>query len=345
VPIFLDLKRNLFPYGSQDTLATITGLGYVLLLFETGVKMDFTLIRRTGIKGWTISLLGLVTPMLIGFCFFDWDPIHIHVSNEEYTERGIILVGHNTTSFAVIVSLLKDLKLLNSELGRLALSVALVGEILSNIFITVTATLLDPDHYISPVLRLGCLFAITVFILLIYRPAMFWIVEHTPEGKEVKDIYVNVVIGTLFCLCWLSGELEKGPVFLPFILGLATPEGPPLGSTLIKRVHLLGIKLFLPINMTTSTMKVEYGFWRSSYSGSTLETALFVLFTGYFVKMLACFLSSLVFNMPLKDGISLALLLNCKGVVEVNKYCTALDRNVSTKISPLHHTHFLAKKI
>jgi Kef-type K+ transport system membrane component KefB len=87
--------------------------------------------------------------------------------------------------------------------------------------------------------------------------------------------------------------------------------------------------------MTTTTMKVEYGFWNKS-SASTFDIFLYVFFIGYFAKMVACFICSLSFNIPPKDAISLSLLLNCKGVVEVTMYATALDRNVSTKI-PLHH--------
>ena len=331
VPVFEDYKRMIFPYGSQDTLSTITGLGYVFFLFETGVKMDFNMIMRTGKQGWVISLIGLVTPMLV-LLFAENLGLIMGGFRVDSLESGIIMIGHSTTSFAVIAALLNDLKLLNSELGRLSLSVALVSDVLSNILITVTSSLVISDSVYSLVVRLGCLFGLVFFILFIYRPAMFWIVEHTPEGKEVKDIYINIIIGILLCLCWVSGELERGPVFLPFIFGLATPEGPPLGSTLIKRVHLIGIKLFFTIYMATCTMRLEYGFWNSTPT-STLDVVISVFFVGYFFKMVACYLSSLLFNMPLKDGIALALILNCKGVVEVNMFSTALDRNdISLKL-------------
>jgi Kef-type K+ transport system membrane component KefB len=333
VPVFKDYKRKLFPYGSQDTLASITALGYVFFLFETGIKMDFHTIMKTGKKAWVITFFGLVAPIITGFVTRNVRAMNAF--NNSPLEANIVMIGHNTTSFAVIVALLNDLKLLNSELGRLALSVSLIGDLLSNIVVTLSSTLVSLNSHISFGMRLGSLIGIAIFVLFIYRPAMLWIVQHTPEGKEVKDIYVNIVIGILFGLCWFSGYLERGPVFLPFIFGLATPEGPPLGSTLIKRIHLLGIKLFLPIFMTTTTMKVEYGFWNKS-SASTFDIFLYVFFIGYFAKMVACFICSLSFNIPPKDAISLSLLLNCKGVVEVTMYATALDRNVSTKI-PLHH--------
>ncbi|KAL5074992.1 hypothetical protein RYX36_013976, partial [Vicia faba] len=284
VPVLEEYKRMVFPYGSQDTLATITTLGYVFFLFETGIKMDFNMIVNTGRKGWVIFFFELIAPMVIGFV-----TRHLTIRNNfenSSLEGDIVMVGHNTTSFAVIVSLLNDLKLLNSELGRLALSVALVGDIFSNVFVTISSTMVNTNHYIPVTMRLG-------YLHFVYLPSC-----------HVLDC----------------------PIFLPFIFGLATPAGPLMGSTLIKRVHLLGIKLFLPIFMTTSTMKMEYGFWNLN-SSSTLDITMFVFFSGYFVKMVAFYLPSVFFKMPLKDGISLSLLLNCKGVVEVTMYSTALDRN------------------
>ena len=57
----------LFPYGSQDTLATIASLGHVLFVFENGVKMDFSITTRIGKKEWVIALVGLLLPLLIGY--------------------------------------------------------------------------------------------------------------------------------------------------------------------------------------------------------------------------------------------------------------------------------------
>ncbi|CAI8599031.1 unnamed protein product [Vicia faba] len=220
VPVLEEYKRIVFPYGSQDTLATITALGYVFFLFETGIKIYFNMIVNTGRKGWVISFFGLIAPMVIGFA-----TRHLTIRNNfenSSLEGDIVIVGHNTTSFAMIVSLLNDLKLLNSELGRLALFVALVGDIFSKKIVTISSTMVNTNHYIPVTMRLGYLFGMVIFILFIYRPVMFWIVEHTPEGKEVKDIYINIVIGTLFLLCWISGQIERGPVFFPFIFGLTT---------------------------------------------------------------------------------------------------------------------------
>ncbi|KAJ1417839.1 Sodium/solute symporter superfamily [Sesbania bispinosa] len=284
------------------------------------------MILRTGKKGWAMAIFGLMTPLLIGFASQHTFPAFLKTALEENVNQArIIMIVHNTTSFAMIASVLNDLKLLNTELGRLALSSALVGDILSSILITISSGLINEHNLIKVGLRLVSLCVLVMVIMFVYRPAMFKVIDNTPEGKDVDDIYVHFIIGILFSLVWFSLPLERGSMALPFLFGLATPEGPPLGSTLIKRTHLLGTKLLLPIFLTTCAMKVEADFLKLSSSAFLIAT--FIVLLGHGIKMVACLVSSLLFNMPLKDGLALAFLFNFKGAVEVVMYSTALDRS------------------
>ncbi|RDX76192.1 Cation/H(+) antiporter 4, partial [Mucuna pruriens] len=320
-------KMMLFPYGSQDTLATITSLGYVLFVFENGVKMDFSMITRTGKKIWVIALVGLALPLLV--CYPTLDNLSTALTQSiGDTNRSVVvmLVTQNITSFAVISSILNDLQILNSELGRLTLSCALVGDILSNILIFST-TVFGEEHNIKILsINLVSLFVLIIIIFFIYRPIMFWVIEHTPERQEVKDIYINIIIGILFTLGWCSMLLKQEFILLPFIFGLATPEGPPLGSSLVKRIHVFGIEFLLPIFLTTCAMKINFGLLE--FSSFTIIATTFVVLYGHLLKMIAYVASSrYLINLPLRDAVSFALLLNCKGVVEVSMYSSALDKN------------------
>ncbi|GAU32894.1 hypothetical protein TSUD_393150 [Trifolium subterraneum] len=146
--------------------------------------MDFSMITRTGNKAWTISTVGLVIPLALGFI-----PLIINPERIERIEKSnghgifVALVTHSTSSFAVIASLLSELQIQNSEIGRLALSSALVGDILR---ITITTNIV-------------------------------------------------VVMGVL------SVKIDQEFVLGAFILGLSVPEGPPLGSALVKKLQFFGV--------------------------------------------------------------------------------------------------------
>ncbi|XP_014524054.1 cation/H(+) antiporter 3-like [Vigna radiata var. radiata] len=324
-------KTMLFPYGSQDTLATIASLGYMLFVFENGVKMDFSMITRTGRQGWIIAIVGLLFPLVIGYSSVE------RIS--KLTSQGtivhstvVILMTQNMTSFTVIASVLNDLQILNSELGRLALSSALVGDTLSNILVIASAAF-DTRKVNANSIDLVLLFAIIIIIFFVYRPAMFLVIEHTPESQEVKDIYINVIIGVLFVLGWCSMLFNIEFILLPFLYGLATPDGPPLGSSLVKRVHTFGLEFLMPIFVTTCAMKMNYSL--VEFTSPIFIGTVLMIVIGHLMKLISYLASALFFKLSLKDALSLALLLDCKGVVEVAMYSSALDKR---DIQPIRYT-------
>ncbi|KAK7385440.1 hypothetical protein VNO78_31160 [Psophocarpus tetragonolobus] len=324
--IWVEYKIALFPYGSQDTLATIASLGYLLFVFENGVKSDFHMIARVGKKVWLIALVGLLLPLLIGSTHLpDLSKALNYGVDDKNHSAVVVLLTQNTTSFSVIASVLNELKILNSELGRLTLACALVGDILSNL-LTFSAASLDIYQQKGGVDINSVFFIVLVIIIFfVYRPITMRLIERTPERQEVEDIYINIIIGILFVLGWCSMPLKQEFIILPFLFGLATPAGPPLGSSLVKRIHVFGIEFLLPIFITTSAMNINLGLLK--FSSFTTFVTLEVVFLSHLTRMVAYTALSLLFKIPLRDAISLAFLLNCKGVVEVAMYGSALEKH------------------
>ncbi|XP_027368414.1 cation/H(+) antiporter 3-like [Abrus precatorius] len=278
--------------------------------------MDFNMIRKSGKMGWIIALLGLAIPLVI--CDTSRHYFVASYLQASYNDGGqetlVILITQNITSFAVIASILNDLQILNSELGRLTMSCALVSDMLGYTLVLISSILDKHSDIGTRGIRMGFLFALVIIIFFVYRPAMFWVIDQTSEKQEVKDIYLNMIIGALFTLGWFSVILKQEIILLPFIFGLATPEGPPLGSSLVKRIHVFGTEFLLPIFLTTCAMKANL--YSLDFSSAAVRVAIFIALLGYLAKMLTCFASSLYFKLPVRDALALALLLNSKGVVE-----------------------------
>ncbi|KAK7255597.1 hypothetical protein RIF29_29010 [Crotalaria pallida] len=113
----LNYKNVLFPIGSHDILETIGSIGFAFFMFLTGVEIDFSVIKRTGVKPWIIALIGLVTPPAI--CLQ-------RLKYRRDNEFIYVVLTQTSLSTAVVASLLKELQITNSELGRLALSSVLM---------------------------------------------------------------------------------------------------------------------------------------------------------------------------------------------------------------------------
>ncbi|TKY57112.1 Cation/H(+) antiporter 4 [Spatholobus suberectus] len=323
------MKNMLFPYGSEDLLNLISGVGYAFFLFLTGVQMDFSMITRTGKKAWTIALSSLMIPSVVGLivCYKFMGHWQRTLGEFDGGKLPVIVLGHSGCSFPVIASLLSDLEILNSELGRLALSAALVMDVITAIATGLGTAIMSSlrtdshDHDLSkgPELALYTAIKFVTFVTLvaiIARPAMRRIVRNTPEGRPVKKAYTYVVI-LMTLLAGLLGifgnQTVLGGVLL---LGLLVPEGPPLGSELIKQMELFSTWFLLPIFVTCCAMKVDIS---THLNGTLVLVVATVIVVVHLLKMLITIGICRYCHMPKTDGLCLALMLSCKGVVD---FCT-----------------------
>jgi len=237
---------KLFPYGTHDVISTTSSLGMVLFVFINGVQMDFSLITRTGKKAWIISIIGLFVPLCVLFLPLLTLPGRIEAIQKIHGDGGIMvaMLSHTLSQFATIVSLLSELQIQNSEVGRLSLSSPLVCDILTTIISANFIALHTSFDWIAVFKNMILLYILIALIPLVCKPIMFWIIQHTPEGRLVKDSYIYVIISMVFVLGILSVKINQLFGLGAFILGLSVPEGPPLGSALVKKLQFFGTILF-----------------------------------------------------------------------------------------------------
>ncbi|RYR35499.1 hypothetical protein HN51_030763 [Arachis hypogaea] len=319
-----DLMAKLFPFGSHDVISTISSIGFVLFIFINGVEMDFSMITRTGKKAWTLATIGLVLPTMIGYPLLQYILTKKPDLNSMRTDLMVSSALHNLVSFAVIYKTLNGLQMQNSELGRLALSTALSSDILSTTMACVIKAAMANGTK-AKMLNSFYLIAFVTLIPLVFRPIMFWVIKNTPEGRPVSNGVVYLIILMVFGLGWISININQDFLLGAFILGLAVPEGPPLGSTLVKKLRFFGNWFFLPIFVATCTMKANFSF--NHRPNVVIATSLVALLT-HVVKTLAIFLPALWCKLPVSDALSLALILNSKGEMEVGLSSSQFDNKM-----------------
>ncbi|KDP45758.1 hypothetical protein JCGZ_17365 [Jatropha curcas] len=317
-------KETVFTIESQDILGTIASLGYTLFIFLCGVKMDLSMISKTGRKACGIGFLSVTVPLVLGLGIevaLEKSWLGKDLPDKLYIVTSVLCA----TPFAVVATLLSDLEILNSELGRLGLSAAMIGE-MGTVGLFTLATLITVVKVISVGMAFRTLVSILAYVILaifIIRPAMFWIVRQTPKGRPVKDIYIIMIVIMFFVSGILSNSFGQQIYFGPFILGLAVPDGPPLGSAVVEKLDCIVSGIFLPLFVTTSAMRAKFGSLTMNKNLLTVEAIL--IFVTLIAKILSCLAASVYCKMPLNDSFALALIMSCKGIVELATYNTLRD--------------------
>ncbi|XP_039008508.1 cation/H(+) antiporter 3-like [Hibiscus syriacus] len=215
-------------------------------------------------------------------------------------ERLVGTITESVTYFSVAAWLLGELKIINSELGRLALSATAVSD-LSNLVLCEFFSLVR-CWVVSPSLAVGRAGSTIFFLVLLFgvvRPWMFWVIRTTPEGWPVEEVYIMIIVMLALASGMFTHWLDHTPLPGAFLIGLAVPDGPPLGSTLVEKFDCLANGIFLVIYVTTSAMRVHPKKMLADPSAVKF-TCVFVIAT-FFAKFTSCFVASCWSRIPLRD--------------------------------------------
>ncbi|XWS56786.1 hypothetical protein CRYUN_Cryun09bG0115500 [Craigia yunnanensis] len=322
---FPTISDILFPQQSVKILSTLTRFGYLFFMFLIGVKMDVSLITKSGKREWTIGSIVLIFPLLITGNIAKYisekvDNIDRHSQEWVALVSGVLML----TSFPVVACLLMHLKIINSELGHLALSSALISDLISLIIVNSRAymELCKLASFRVAMKSMILCFALVMFVIKILHPMMYWIIRRTPEGKPVKDAYIFFLVITLLLVAIVGDNVGLQYMYGPFILGLAVPTGPPLASILIEKLDTIVTGWMLPLMSTYCGYKSNL--WELNRRPPTF--IIFIITVGFLLKTTCGFIPAICFKMPCKDAAALALMLTAKGIIELGTFATNADK-------------------
>ncbi|XP_057487726.1 cation/H(+) antiporter 15-like [Actinidia eriantha] len=297
-------------------LDTLSVFGFTLFIFLIGVKMDPSMVLRSGKKALAIGILGFFIPYgLATFVSFLLEHF-LSLDDELSSVLPTIIAMQSMTAFPVIACFLDELKILNSEIGRLASSSSIICDICHWTIISVKYTLRLAMAK-SLKLSLGSLMSAAVYVVVIVfgvRPAALWVIRRTPEGRPVKEIYIFGVLVAVMC-CGLIGEVfGLGSILATLAFGLVIPDGPPLGAALVEKLDCFVSVLLMPLFFTICGLQMDVFAIGNLKNVGVIQLLVLVAFIG---KIMGTMLPPLFCRMPLRDAFSFALIMNSKGIVEL----------------------------
>ncbi|CAI9272206.1 unnamed protein product [Lactuca saligna] len=321
---FSIFANAIFPLRSVMILETMANIGLLYFLFLVGVEMDMAVIRRTGRKAILIAVAGMILPFLIGISF----SFLLHQGTQFVKQGTFILflgVALSVTAFPVLARILAELKLINTELGRIAMSSALINDMCAWILLAVAIALAENERVnlttVWVILSSAGFILVCIFVV---RPLIFWVIQKTPEGESVSEFYICLILTGVMISGFITDAIGTHSVFGAFIFGLVIPNG-PLGVTLIERLEDFVSGLLLPLFFALSGLKTSIGAINGADTWGILALVIILACAG---KVAGTLLVALLYQMPFYDGVTLGLLMNTKGLVEMIVLNVGKDQKV-----------------
>lgn len=337
--------RNIKPEAAQFLMSNLGVMGFMFFVFIYGVKMDPSLLRKSGKMHISIALISITIPtivvFIIGLCFRKMMDKELG----SVSSIGVLSGYLGITAFHVLYHILKELNLLNSDVGRFALATALISDTFGILSILIFEASKQGETKTENALwYLISIVVIFTVLLGCFRPVMIWINHKTPEGQQVDQSLVIALLLGVFVMAFITDMFGIAIVNGPLWLGLAIPDGPGLGATLVQKSETIMNEFLMPFSFILIGQHTDI-FALASFDWKNLKPLFLMVLTGYLLKFFVTWVASMYWRMPFRDGLTFSLIMSLRGQIEYILFVHLMDKKVSNLQLHFVHTFYAVSHI
>uniref|UniRef100_A0A7N2M7T2 Cation/H+ exchanger domain-containing protein n=1 Tax=Quercus lobata TaxID=97700 RepID=A0A7N2M7T2_QUELO len=314
--------HRIFPAWSAPILESVASIGLLFFLFLVGLELNLSSIRRGSKRAVGIALAGISLPFIcgIGIAFV----LRKTIDGADKVGYGQFLVfmgvALSITAFPVLARILAELKLLTTQLGEIAMAAAALNDVAAWILLALAVALADGNTggHKNPLVSVWVLLsgaAFVTFMFVIMRPAMKWVASRcVPQQDAVDEAYICLTLAGVLVSGFVTDLIGIHSIFGAFVFGLAIPKGGNFAGILIERIEDFVAGLLLPLYFAASGLKTDVAKIRGAEAWGLLALVISTACAG---KILGTFAVAMMFMIPVRESLTLGVLMNTKGLVEL----------------------------
>ncbi|XP_010528361.1 PREDICTED: cation/H(+) antiporter 20-like [Tarenaya hassleriana] len=332
-----EFLKLVFPPWSTPILESVASIGLLFFLFLVGLELDLAVLRRSGRKAFTIAVAGISLPFVFGAAISlllrrtAVNNPHHHHETVGYGQFLVFMgVALSITAFPVLARILAELKLLTTHMGQTAMAAAAFNDVAAWILLALAVALpghgggssSDQIHHKgtgSPLISIWVLLSgmgFVMFMMFVVRPAMKWVarVSSSEQDGSIHEACICLTLAGVMVSGFITDVIGLHSIFGAFVFGLTIPKGGSFSERLIERIEDFVSVLLLPLYFASSGLKTDVAKIRGAEAWGILALVIATACAG---KILGTFLTAMMCTIPARESLTLGVLMNTKGLVEL----------------------------
>jgi Kef-type K+ transport system membrane component KefB len=299
----------------MSILYAASQVGLVLYMFLIGVEFDINLIRQRVRSAVSVSLAGVVTPLVLGSLlalYLVGQPGFF--SKQVISWEAMLFMGAAiaVTAFPMLARIIFERGLSGTSLGTLALASGSSDDALSWCILAIVVAVFKQNALIALLAVVGgglyALLVLTVGRRLLGRLGTLAARRETISGAMLAFVLMLVM------LCgWLTDTIGIYAIFGGFILGVAMPRG-FFAKRLLAMLEPIVTNFLLPLFFVYSGLNTRIGLVNSWFLWGI---ALLVLLIAMLGKGVACWAAARLNGESNRESLAIGALMNARGLMEL----------------------------
>jgi Kef-type K+ transport system membrane component KefB len=318
----------LFPKDGMGPLYFLSQIGLVLFMFQVGSELDVHEVRRMGRAVVLTSNISVLVPFLAGAALA-WF-LHPKLSNDSVPASTFAIflgTAMSITAFPVLARILAERNMLQSKVGSIAIACAAVDDLTAWCLLAFLMIKVHAGSGAPLAFTLGGVAVYLLIMLGLIRPLLARIPELS--GAVVSADTLALVLLFAFLSAWATDRLGVHALFGAFLAGVILPKSSHLASSLVQRLETVNSVLLLPLFFAFTGLRTSV---RLLSGGTLWAYCALIIVVAVFGKLSGSVISVRSAGMSWREALSIGVLLNTRGLIELVILNVGLDLGV---ISPL----------
>jgi Kef-type K+ transport system membrane component KefB len=308
----------LFPTDRMAPLYFLSQIGILLFMFQVGLELDVHALRKLGPAVVLTSYVSILVPLAAGAGL----AVYLY---QRLSHAGVSLsvfaffmgTAMSITAFPVLARILTERNLLRTKVGLVALGCAAVDDITAWCLLALLIAKVRSGAGASFWLTLTGLAGFLIFMIWIARPVVSALLtRYSRKGSSWLTLVAMLLFA--FLCAWITDRIGIHALFGAFFAGVILPKREPLADSVYVNIHnKLGMvtRVFLlPLFFAFTGLRTSV--YLLNDSRAWFYCALIIM-VAVFGKLLGCTISTRISGMSWRDALSVGILMNTRGLIEL----------------------------
>lgn len=232
---------------STHDLTFLSNLGVILLMFLSGMEIDFDLLQRKNNPkgksqaGKTVDPLKTAITAFIGIVVMAFVLAYILRLTGLFSEVMLAAIILMTVALGVVIATLKEKNILGRPIGQTILLTAVLGEVIPLLLLTIYASVNGGNA--EQLWLIILLFAAAIFLLRRFKQPYLWFAKIT---KATTQLDIRLAFFLIFALVTVAERVGAENILGAFLAGMVMKLLEPSEATKDKLTSI-GYGFFIPI--------------------------------------------------------------------------------------------------